>query len=238
MSKPTFSKSSVVRWCLVPVALLLLYGAYLSFRWALADVLSEQVRYQLAKVQVIPQSMDAKQWQLTRDMLEKTLWLHPDYSNYLDLARFFYHVAGRQPASLLDELGWHDNQQKELDYTRRAILTRPSWPHFWAELIVNKIALNQFDGELTGAMARAITLGPWEYSVQHDIAVNGLEHWDKLEAVARRWVMLALNKSLLMERDPKKWVEELRAHANFGTLCQSVKEMPNVDLKMLARYCQ
>jgi hypothetical protein len=63
-----------------PVLLLLLFGAYLSFRWALADVLVTQVRHQLEKTQIEGQSLDAKQWRLTRNWLDPTLRLHADYS--------------------------------------------------------------------------------------------------------------------------------------------------------------
>lgn len=228
-----------VRLCLLtPIVLLLLFAAYLSFRWALADVLAVQTRYQLNTALMVGQSLDARQWRLTRDLLEKTLWLHPDYSGYLELAELFYQVAASQPAVLLDELGWHDNQEKALDYARRALLIRPSWPYFWDELILSKVALKQFDSELTGAMERAVTLGPWEESVQYDVAFTGLDQWDNLEMVARQSAILALDKTLIMQRDPQPLIKQMLAHANIGKLCHSITVMPNNNLKMLAQYCK
>lgn len=225
-------------WTLVPVVILLLFASYLSFRWALADVLSTQVWHQLEKAQTTGQSLDAKHWTLSRTWLEKTLWLHPDYSGHLELAEFFYQVAGDQPTELLDELGWHDNHEKALDYARRALLIRPTWPYLWDELILNKVILNQFDNELTGAIERAVTLGPWEKSVQYDVAFTGLDYWDDLEIAARQWIMLAMNRTLFLQRDQQPLLKQILTHANFEKLCLSATEMPEDNVKMLANYCK
>jgi hypothetical protein len=240
MTKKTskISPQTVRIFLLTPVVLLLLFAAYLSFRWALADVLSIQVRYQLGKAQTVGQSLDAKQWRVTHNLLEKTLWLHPDYSGYLELAEFFYQTASDQPAALMNELGWHDNRENALNFNRRALLARPSWPYFWDELIKNKVNLKQFDSELTGAMKRAINLGPWEESVQYDVAFTGLDQWDSLDMVAQQWAILALDKTLIMQSDPKPLVKQMLAQANIGKLCRSITEMPKNDLKILPKYCK
>jgi hypothetical protein len=156
----------------------------------------------------------------------------------LELAVFFYQVAASRPKALLDELDWRDSQQQALEYARSALLKRPAWPYLWNELFQSKIKLKQFDNELTGAMERAVTLGPWEQSVQYDVAFTGLDNWDKLEMAARKWVIMALNKTIIMQPDPQPLVKEILAHANIGKLCLSVNEMPEYEMKMLAKYCK
>lgn len=233
LQKANPSISSALKTCvLLFLFLILLFAAYLSFRWALADILSVQARHQLGKAQTVDQTFNHEQWRLTEDLLATTLELHPDYSGYLEIAEMFYLVASDQPPELLDELGWSDSRQQALDSARRMALIRPSWPYFWNELVRNKVALDQYDNELAGAMERAVTLGPWEEPVQSEIAFTGLDHWQQLPNEARPWVLQALDKILDLRNDPKDLILEIQAHPNFDKLCLSVK------LKTPPRYCQ
>jgi hypothetical protein len=222
---------------LTPLILILLLAAYLSVRWAIADIFETQIRYQLGKAQTDGQTLDAQQWRLTHNMLQHTLKLHPDYSGYLELAEFFYQVAASRPQALIDELDWHDNQQQALEYARRALLKRPTWPYFWDKLFQSKINLKQFDNELTGAMERAATLGPWEYGVQYDIAFTGLDYWDNLPATAQQTIVKAMEQTLAMRKYPKSLYKDMQEQANIGKLCQRASE-PDQSLEMLGQFCQ
>ncbi|WP_157385824.1 hypothetical protein [Methylosarcina fibrata] len=233
-----FSWPAVRRYLLVTLALLLIGLAYLSFRWALADVLAQQVWHQLDKSQMPGHELDAAQWQQTRDWLEDSVRLHPNYSANLELAEIFYLSAGNQPAGLQDELGWHDSNELALSYTRRALMIKPTWPYLWNDLFLIKVALRQFDRELTNGIERAVTLGPWEKSVQYDIALTGLDYWDNLEPAAHQWVAIAMDKALVMQKNPQPLADDILVHPNIGKLCMSVNEMPENNLKMLARYCK
>jgi hypothetical protein len=224
--------------CLLFVAVLLFYAAYLSFRWAVADILSIQIRHQLHKAQFVNQPLDAKQWRLTRSLLEKVLWLYPENSDYLELAAFFYQVSADQSPELLNELGWHDSQENALRIVRRTLLLRPSWPYLWDDLIVNKIALQQFDRELTRAFERAVTLGPWEDAVQYDVAFMGLGSWHDLDISVQRLVVGALDRILVMQRDPRKLVKEIRGHPNYAQVCRSLNETSDMDLNTLVEVCK
>jgi hypothetical protein len=240
MDKKSIKRASLAAKLILftPALLLLLFGAYLSFRWALADILVAQVRYQLEKAQTEEQPLDAKQWLLARQWLENAMQLHPDYSDYLEMAAFFYYVAGIQPKALLDELGWHDNQEKTLAYARRALRIRPSWPYLWNELILSKVALKQFDGELTGALERAVTLGPWEESVLEDIAFTGLDQWNNFEKTAQKWILVAMDKFMEINKNSDPLINELATHENFGKICDARNEVPNASLKMLDKSCK
>jgi hypothetical protein len=215
-----------------------LFAAYLSFRWALADALSLQIEYQLSKAKSAKHSLNVKQWGLTQNLLEKVLWLHPDYSENLELAESFYETARKQQTAILQELGWQDTQQKALDYNRRALLISPAWPDYWDKLIKNKVSLKQFDSELAGAMERAVNLGPWEILVQYDVAFIGLEHWDNLDKEAQKWVILALDKTLILQNNQKPKIKQMLAHTNLAKLCHSIPDMPKTDLKILPQYCR
>ncbi|MFZ2171867.1 MAG: hypothetical protein WAW61_19780 [Methylococcaceae bacterium] len=213
-------------------------AAYISIRWAIADILETQIRYQLSKAQTAGHRLDAREWRLTQDMLQKTLELHPDYSAYLELAVFFYQVAAGRPQALLDELGWHDSRQQALKYARSALLKRPTWPDLWDDLFQSKIRLKQFDNELTGAMERAVTLGAWEEQVQYDIAFDGLDEWDNLPAAAQQTVLKAMEQTLSMQKDPKSLYKEMQEYASIGKLCQQVSPAPDNVLSLLTQYCR
>jgi tetratricopeptide (TPR) repeat protein len=240
MTKKTnhFSLPAAKHTLLIPVVLLLLWSAYLCFRWALADVLAEQVWHRLDKNQIATNSLNAEQWRKSRNWLEDSLQLHPNYSGNLELAEFFYITAANQPAELQDELGWHDNYEQALNYTRRALTIKPTWPFLWSELVLIKVNLQQFDSELTGAIERAVNLGPWEKSVQYDVALTGLDYWDNLEIAAHKWITMAMDKTLIMQKNPKLLLDDVFAHPNIDKLCISANEMPENNLKMLARYCK
>lgn len=239
MTKKFHKFSLTLRPCLlIPVALLLIWSAYLSFRWAIADILAEQVWYRLDKSQNTANLLDAEQWQQARRWLEDSLRLHPNYSGSLELAELFYYTVANQPDELHDALGWNDSYEQALDYTRRALMIKPTWPFLWNELALIKVSLNQFDPELTGAIERAVNLGPWEKSVQYDIALTGLDYWDDLEPAAHQWITMAMDKTLIMQKNPQPLADYILSHPNIGKLCNRTNEMPEDNLKMLPHYCK
>ena len=225
-------------WFIIPILFLLLYAAYICFRWAFADILSVQVRYQIGKAQTIGQTMSAKQWRLSREMLQKTLKLHPDYSDYLDMGKLFFQVASVQKAPLLAELNWPNSKQIALDYARDAVLARPSWPYFWNELILLKAALSQFDGEMVGALQRALTLGAWEEPILYDITNMGLEHWDKLPENSYPWIVLAVDKTLVVLNTEQTVVKAIQTHVNIGKVCLNTHGYSKNSIKALRYLCR
>lgn len=224
-------------WLVLPVFLLTLYAAYCSFLWAFADVLSVQVRYAIGKAQTVGQTMDVGEWRRSRKMLEKTLQLRPHYADYLDMGKLFFQVASVQKQELLEQLQWPDARETALNYARRAVMARPSWPYFWNELILLKAALGQFDDEMTGALERAMSLGRWEEPVLYDIANTGLEHWDEMSIEARRWIILAIDKTLIVLSAEQAVVKGVRTHANIDKVCQSIGDYPGQKVKALQYLC-
>jgi hypothetical protein len=220
--------ASLIAFCLL--------AAYTSIRWAIADILETQIRYQLGKAQIT--DLSSRQWRLADNMLQNALQLHPDYSGTLELAVFFHKMAASRPQALLNELGWQDSQQQALEYARRALLKRPSWPYLWDDFIQGKIKLEQFDDELIDAMERAVTLGPWEESVQEDVAFYGLDNWESLPPAAQQIVLNAMEQTLSMQKDPKSLYQDMQESANIGKLCRMLTPESELALNMLKEFCQ
>lgn len=203
---------------LTPVVLLLLFFTYRCFHGAVTDILATQVRYQLAQVQYGDKPLDSEQWKRTHKLLEQTLKRNADRASYLELAAQFYQELDNQESPPLEELRWHENEEKALAYSRRALLLRPSWLYLWDNLVVSKVRLKQYDSELTGAMERAINLGPWDESVQYDVATLGLDAWDGLDQAARETVTMATERSIEM-------------------LCQNRQHASPAGVQKLKEYC-
>ena len=80
------------------------------------------------------------------------------------------------------EAGTSAHYDRALDYYRQALTLRPAWPYAWVDVAALKITQQRLDAEYAQAMQRALTLGPWQTSVQASIAGGGLAVWDKLPA--------------------------------------------------------
>ena len=147
---------------------------------ALADVLTTQVAYQLHQ----PSLSDAE-WQLTGQILRQVLLLAPDQARSLELAGQFYQAQGYRQSSPQDFASRQDSRQKALHYFRQALRHNPAWPYLWDRLALTKMSLQQYDRELSGALERIARLGPWEKTLQYDVAIIGLSASDYLDQSGR-----------------------------------------------------
>ena len=232
-------KYKTIKSIVFPLVLVILfYFSYLSLRWAIADVLSIQVRHQLGVAQTVGRSLDVKKWTLTHSLLEKVLWLRPDYSGSLELAEFFYDIASNQDKKLLTQLNWKDTREKSLGFARQALLLRPTSSFLWIRLASNKLALKQFDNELSDAIERAATLSPWDSGVQYEISLMGLDFWDQLEPKTHRLLLQAADKILLIDIDSGYFAKELMRHANIGKLCETAKTTSGFKPDRLNKFCE
>lgn len=187
----------------LPAILALVALAVTAMRWALADVYATQVRHHLDTVNDDSSNKNAGQWRLARQHLDRSLELRPAYARYFEQAEIFYQILDTLESEgnpLIQELAWKNNAPEALEYARRSLRLTPSWPYLWKQLALSKLALKQFDDELTGAFERAVHLGPWERDVQYDVAVLGLDDWPSLKEETRLHVVKAMEQSLKMDQ--------------------------------------
>jgi hypothetical protein len=212
----------------MPAILGLTILAAVAMRWSLADIYATQLNHHLATVNRSSSNKNAEQWRLARQHLDHALALRPANAHYFGLAERFYRKLNglesyRNP--LIQELAWSENEPKALDYARRGLRLEPSWPYFWQRLAIGKLALNQLDSELTGAIERAVYLGPWERSVQYSMAIEGLSYWPILEDMARLHVLQAMEQTLAMEKIKHSQIIDIKkilSHINFKRACEKL----------------
>ena len=67
-----------------------------------------------------------------------------------------------------------------------AIALRPRWPYSWANLVLMKSYLREFDDEYHHALVQAVRFGPWEQSVHITLAQAGAISWGALSREQKR----------------------------------------------------
>jgi len=133
-----------------------------------------------------------EQWYWPEDQAGPPAWAWEQVHRYLwlagrlapfdaqiltDLGQLYELRVGEAPAP-----GSNADLDRALGYYRQSLALRPSWPYAWADLALVKITQARLDAEFAFAMQRALTLGPWQTSVQASIAAGGLSVWDQLPA--------------------------------------------------------
>jgi hypothetical protein len=122
------------------------------------------------------------EWKTARKALDKALAWGPSQAIYhQDLGELLFAKSLHAAPDLdLDPDLSIDLQKRALEHIRQAIYLRPSWPYAWALLALIKYQSSGIDAEAAEALNRAMTLGPWEPTVQLTIAEIGLASWKDL----------------------------------------------------------
>lgn len=77
------------------------------------------------------------------------------------------------------ETEWQQCQQSALVALRTAIQGNPQWAYNWANLLLVKTNLQQFDDEFYQALQESQRLGGHEYVVNQIVALVGLQEWER-----------------------------------------------------------
>ncbi len=129
---------------------------------------------------------DTTTWQNPDDIyakgtaqIEKALTIQPDNPEYHEIhgqlisnqCRFINKVEQWDP--------WLACQRKVLGAFRQGTLLNPHWPHNWANVLLTKFNLLQFDQEFFHALAQSRLLGSSEMGVNRTVAFIGLATWQR-----------------------------------------------------------
>ncbi len=108
---------------------------------------------------------------------EQALSYAPTHPTYL-------HRLGQMHSALQrrDPIGNAAHGEISLKYLRDSSAARPQWPHTWAELVLIKVASEQFDVELHEAILKATRYGPWEPIVHKLVTQAGIVAYAQLPA--------------------------------------------------------
>ncbi|HQQ62959.1 MAG TPA: hypothetical protein PLF22_05230 [Pseudomonadales bacterium] len=91
---------------------------------------------------------------------------------------------------------WQQCQRDAQASLRHVVRDNPQWPYGWANLLLTKYNLRQFDDEFYRALERCRQLGASEMAVNRVVAFIGLQEWQRWRSELRpqiREAFLALN---------------------------------------------
>lgn len=170
-------KSLVFKITLALVLLLCLLGIYTAFTWIMGDLYGYKVRYAVEQWQEqdgLPKVADINQ--VIEDVDSAIGW-EVDNPQYHELkARALYYKALA--------LGVDDEGLIYIELAKKshilAISLRPKWPYSWANLVLMKSYLKEWDDEYSAALDNAVRFGPWEQSVHLTLAHAGALSWAHL----------------------------------------------------------
>jgi hypothetical protein len=89
-----------------------------------------------------------------------------------------------------------------LNYFLKAAKQRPVSAYAWANIVIMKHHLKQYDAQFFKALETAILLGPWEPFVQLTVAEVGLANWDRLPPKTQFTVLTMIEKGMRRQSKP------------------------------------
>ena len=156
-------------------------ASYAVISWGVGDIYGYKVRYALNDWQTQEELPLLEQVNSALANADVALSWEANNPEYIELkGRLLLYralVNGLDEESLLD---LRDAKALHL----RAIKLRPNWPYSWANLVLMKSYLKEFDDDYDKALSSAVRYGPWEQSV----------HLTLSHAAALSWVSLSLEQ--------------------------------------------
>ena len=213
---PDKAPSALVRASIAALLLLLGYAISIAARTGLADVYAEPAKRYLQAKRDAGEVLTRDEWQALYDSLDQALALAPgDPANISELGRLHRIVLERDDLDAGEILRYGD---AAAGYYQAALALRPTWPWDWGNLAVVKYQQYQdTSGVYQNALVRAVEFGPWESSLQDQVAELGSNSWSALNPAAALAVLTAVDRAL--ERDPQSFAGMSDAKERWRPLC-------------------
>ena len=207
-------KSPAFKVTLGLVLLLCLVGIYTAFTWIMGDLYGYKVRYAVEQWQeraVLPESSEIDR--VLEDADSALSW-EADNPQYHELkARVLYYKALAVGAE--DEGLDYIEQAKQAHL--QAISLRPKWPYSWANLVLMKSYLQEWDSEFSAALDNAVRYGPWEQSVHLTLTHAGAISWTHLSTDQKK--VIAANVERGIVRNMQGIANNLDAYKKRTLVC-------------------
>lgn len=168
-------------------------ASYAVISWGIGDIYGYKVRYALDDWQTQEGLPLLEQVNSALIDVDGALSWEADNPEYIELkGRLLYY---RALVNGLDEEGFADLREAKALHLR-AVELRPHWPYSWANLVLMKSYLEEFDDDYDKALSSAVRYGPWEQSV----------HLTLSHAAARSWVSLSLGQKHVFAKNIERGI--------------------------------
>ena len=169
-------------------------GIYTAFTWIMGDLYGYKARYAVEQWQERPGLPELLEVDEALMDIELALSWEEDNPQYHELkARILYYKALSQ--NVTPETMVYIEAAKASHI--RAIELRPRWPYSWANLVLMKSYLNEWDNEYGTALENAVKYGPWEQSVHLTLAHAAGLSWRHLETDQKRLMAANVERGIV-----------------------------------------
>lgn len=180
----------------LPVIALLCTLAIVSIRWGMASLDLWRAAEILEQLELPDVPLDSKRALLQRGFghIASARSLGGGHADAYDRqGQFLYWQA----MNLADD--WEARNRlldEAAEQYRQALKVRPTWPYFWANLVVAKAERGIFDGEFRKAVRRTVETGPWEPRVQLQLARVDFLEQQRLDRRSREYIDQVIRNAL------------------------------------------
>ncbi len=180
----------------------LIYLIYVVGCLGYADLLASEASMIKSKRPVENEKLTA--WlDASEQPLAQALKLDPGNSKlWRQMGELYFWRASFSPDSERKASLWRQTLQHQLKSAEQ----RPASPFIWADIMLSKDRLGEYDATFLTALDRTSLLAPWDPSVQYQVVNMGLASWYKLPPSARKIVIRTIDRSMITQA---KHIEEL-----------------------------
>ena len=170
---------------------LFLWLIYLTFSYGLADIFAEKANYEMQLWENQEVALDT--WNSTQTTLQRALQFEPQNPDLLEMMGKIYDWKAKRSFSLPEQIFAH---QRALDYFLKAAKKRPISALTWANILLLKNALFQYDAQFSMALEQTILQAPWHPFVHRVVVYVGLSAWQHLSENGQFLVLIATERGL------------------------------------------
>lgn len=207
----------------------LVWLIYMATSYGLADVFAEQASDEMQ--QWATQKITVETWTSTQAMLQKALQFEPQNPNLLEMmGQIYYWKAQKISPTLPLSLQLRSQMiayQRALTYFLQAVKKRPTSALTWANVLMMKNFLKQYDTEFLMALKQTTIQGSSNPFVHRIVAEIGLSSWQQLSRKEQSLVLMTIDRGFVgKEAIPIKTL--IQSYQRESVICQYRQPYHNI----------
>ncbi|MEN8217531.1 MAG: hypothetical protein ABFS56_14405 [Pseudomonadota bacterium] len=175
----------------------LIYLSYVVGSWALADLIAGQVQTKMGQwpLQVVKEA----EWTVTYEISALGLALAPHNPDLLKImGEVYYWKAIKSNGNRKEILTAY---QRALEYSLKAVEQKPTDASIWAQIVLLKHALRQYDAQFINALEYTTAYGPFDPFAQQMVVDIGLAAWYRFPKNVQSIVMATIERGMQVQAE-------------------------------------
>ncbi|MCV6615753.1 MAG: hypothetical protein OIF35_12335 [Cellvibrionaceae bacterium] len=184
---------------LLPLLLVLATLAVFAFRFAMADMVSYNARYSSERWFKQDRLPSAEELDQALAEIQRARSWNPYHADYHDLQAYLLWLAilrEQRQAQAGSQARIAGMAASAVALHQQAIALRPRWPYSWSGIALMKAYQQDFGASFAQAVQQAVRYGPWENTVNVQLALATQLAWPQLQAPSQQPLKQALLENL------------------------------------------